>query len=294
MGRDLQYFRWPLILAAALVSLAAAAQNPDPPTPPDPRPIPNLAELLTKVRKNQANIDNIRKDYICKVNTTIIGTDDKGNEKKREVEQSEMFYVAGKEVLRKIAKDGKPLTEDERKKEEEKVQKQIKKLEDSARKNSEEDGNSISAATFLKVSTLLNPRRVHYRDHEVLAVDFAPNLEVKPNTKAEQIAHKISGTIWVDEEAFQVVRLDAKLDESFKLAGGLLASVKPGSGMVFEQQRINDELWMPASAQIVYSARVLFSGKHGRIDSQFTDYRRFRATSEIKGFQELPPEAQKQ
>jgi hypothetical protein len=286
--------RFPIAMSALLAVLLAAtallAQDKPTQAATQPKPIPDLAGLLTRVRENQVNLEKVRRDYICTVTSTMIDADDKGAEKKRETEQHELFYVAGHEVSRKISKDGKPLTDEEKKKEEEKVQKRIKELE--GRQDAHRDEITISVATFLKVSSLQNPRRLQYRDHEVLAVDFAPNPAAKPDTRAEKVAHKISGSIWIDEEALQVARLEARLDENYKIAGGLLASIKPGSSLIFEQQRINNELWLPASAEIVFNARILFSGKHGRISSQFGDYRKFRATAEIKGFAELPTEQQ--
>jgi len=260
--------------------------------PSDGKPLPDPVAVLKSVRENQANIEKLQKDYICIINQTSIETDDKGNEKKREVEQHEMFFVDGKPVTRQISKDGKLFTEEEKQKEEKKVQKHIRKIQEADKKKQDENDDGDSIMTFLKVSKLVNPRRVQYRDHEILAVDFQPNPDAKPHSRAERVAHKVSGSVWIDEGALEVVKLEARLDEGIKVAGGLLASIKEGSGMVFEQQKINDELWLPASFEINYNARIVFAGKHGRILQQYADYRKFRVSSEIKSFSELPPAEQ--
>ncbi len=72
------------------------------------------------------------------------------------------------------------------------------------------------------------------------------------------------------------MRLEARLDQSFKVGGGLVASVKPGSAVVFEQTRLPDGVWLPRFSQINASAKVfLFAGF--RIDEtrEYSDYKRF-------------------
>jgi hypothetical protein len=284
------------LLSSAVLVLIAILGAPAQEKPADVKPLPDLVQLLNKVRDNQTALERLRKDYICVVTQTSIETDDKGSEKKREIEQFEMFYADGKPVMRQISKGGKPFTDDEKQKEEKKVEKRVKKIKEADKKKQDDsdDENSVTLGTFLKVSKLANPRRANYREHEVLVVDFHPNHEANPQTRAEKIAHKISGSVWIDESALQAAKLEARLDEGIKVAGGLLASIKPGTAMVFEQQRINDEVWLPAAAEINYNARIIFSGKRGRILQQYADYRKFHVSSEIKGFSELPAEQPKQ
>ncbi len=72
------------------------------------------------------------------------------------------------------------------------------------------------------------------------------------------------------------MRLEARLVESFKMGGGLLASVKPGSAFLFEQTRLEEGVWLPRYSQVNASARVmLFKGLSINETNEFSDFKRF-------------------
>jgi hypothetical protein len=72
------------------------------------------------------------------------------------------------------------------------------------------------------------------------------------------------------------MRLEARLVETFKMGGGLLASVKPGSAFLFEQTRLADGIWLPRYSQVNASARVmLFAGMSINETNEFSDFKRF-------------------
>src|SRR5581483_5122331 len=65
------------------------------------------------------------------------------------------------------------------------------------------------------------------------------------------------------------------------IAGGMFVSLKPGSGMVFEQERINNEVWMPSYQEVNFAARVfLIKGFTGNSVTRFSDYKIFNVNAE--------------
>jgi hypothetical protein len=189
------------------------------------------------------------------------------------------FYLGGELVRREVKKDGKPLTPDEQKKEDGRIEKRIR---DYDKKKSEGDDASkkkerIDVSTFLRSSNFTHPRWEQFRAHEVIVFDFAPNPAYKPRNRTEDLLHKLEGTLWVDDQDRQVVRLEAHLSDSFKLAGGLLASIRKGSSLVMEQARTNNEVWLPSYVEAHFSARLLLvSSSLGDYASKFSDYKKFR------------------
>jgi hypothetical protein len=198
--------------------------------------------------------------------------------------QYEAFYVGPTQIRRTLIRDGKPLDEKEQKKEQERVEKRIREeREKQAKRETGEktDGNiTLGVSTFLRVSRFINPRREQYKDHQLLAFDFEPNPAVRPANKSEELAQKLSGTLWVDENAKQVARLDARLLNDVKF-GGFLASVHKGAALTFEQQRINDEVWLPSFADLNVGFRVLFKGKREHVVTRYTNWRKFRVETVI-------------
>jgi hypothetical protein len=86
----------------------------------------------------------------------------------------------------------------------------------------------------------------------------------------------------VDDNAKQVVRLEAHFGASLKIGGGLLAKIQEGSAVVFEQALVNNEVWLPSSGEVHFRARELFKGV--RLDQiiHYSEYKKFRVETVAK------------
>ena len=243
------------------------------------RPLPDIKRLLSDVQDNQKQLEGVVDQYSCTENEEERELDKNGQVKKTTVKEYMDFYLGGELVRREVKKDGKPLTTDEQKKEDGRIEKRIR---DYDKKKSEgEDASKkkerIDVSTFLRSSDFTHPRWEQFRAHEVIVFDFAPNPAYKPRNKTEDLLHKLVGTLWVDDQDHQVVRLEAHLSDSFKVAGGLLASIRKGSSLVMEQAKTNGEVWLPSYVDAHFSARLLLlSSALGDYTSKFSDYKKFR------------------
>jgi hypothetical protein len=254
------------------------------------RPLPDIGQLLLDVHKNQKAIDKLVDQYSCMRLEENHLVDKDGRVKKTMLREYEVFYLGGTEVTRLVRKDGNALSAGDQKKEDERVEKRVRKYlkthdagdDDDTQEGKKRDRADIS--TFLRVSNFNHARREDFRGHAVIVFDFEPNPACKPQTRAEDFLHKLIGTLWVDEEAHQVVRLEAHLGDAFKFGGGVFASIRKGSSMVFEQARINDEVWLPSYAEMHFSARVLlFANANGDFNVSFKEYKKFHVESVIRG-----------
>src|SRR5208282_6825367 len=141
-------------------------------------------------------------------------------------------------------------------------------------KKEEEDEAQIS--DFLRAEKFTNPRRETFRGEEVIAFDFTGNPDYKPKKEIDRIIQKLSGVMWVDEQAREIARLEARFDESVKVGGGLLASLQKGSNFVFEQEKINNEVWLPSYAEVHFAGRIVFVKLKQNAINRYTDYKKFR------------------
>jgi hypothetical protein len=250
--------------------------------------LPEAATLLRQLQENQKQIEAIRKNYICTDDEEEYQLDGNGNVKKKETKQYEFYFVESMGIKRLLSKEGVPLSDSEKKKEDERVAKAEKSAHERRAKmeRGEHDKNSINISTFLRSSKFQNMRREQYQGHEVIAFDFVPNSDFKPNGLAESIANKLGGTVWIDEEGHQVARLEAKLLKG-QSAGMGLASVKEGTSFVLEQQKINNELWMPSMSDGNIGARILFKGVHQRTVDHYSNYKKFKSDTRILGVEEV-------
>jgi hypothetical protein len=212
-----------------------------------------------------------------------------GKVKKRELTEYTFFYLNGEEVSTRVKKDGKPLSSEEQKKENEKTQKHIEELqkhqakkeakEEKAKeegKSNEKEKDDPGIEVFLRACQFVNPRRERFRGQDVLVFDFEPNPEFKPHKLEEKLVQKLAGVVWIDEKAHDVARLEAYFVGDMKIGGGLLANLQRGTSFVFEQAFMNNEVWLPTYFEAHIGARVLLvKGFKINVVTRYSDYRRF-------------------
>ena len=258
------------------------------------RPLPDIADLLKAVEKNQKAIEKLVEQYTCDKTQTEFEIDSHGAMKQKSTKQYEVFYLGGDELDRLIAKDGRPLSPDEKRHENERLQKRVQEYEkkqvkadnlaDSRqevnRQEIRRDRDDVQVSDFLRMDRFTNPRRETFRGHEVIVFDFEPNPTYRPSTTVERLLHGFEGSVWIDEQAQDVVRLEAYLTSAFKMAGGLFASLQKGSAFTFEQAKINEEVWLPSYLEAHVNAKLLLvKGLSGNFTERYSNYQKFHVES---------------
>lgn len=251
--------------------------------------LPDLKALFKEIDDNQKAIDKIKEDYAGTKAEDETEYDSDNKVKKHTVTESSFFYMDGEEISQLVKKDGKPLSDEEQKKEVERAQKRVEELQkQQAEKDAKDektkedakpekdDDDNVGIEVFLRTCEFVNPRRERFRGQEVLVFDFEPNPEYKPRNFVEKIVQKLAGAIWIDEKAHHVVRLEAYFVGDARIAGGVLANIQKGTGFVFEQEYINNEVWLPTYEEAHMGLRVLLV-KGFRISdvTRYSDYKKF-------------------
>jgi hypothetical protein len=245
--------------------------------------LPDLKALFKEIDDNQKAIDKIKENYTGTRAEEETEYDKSGKVTKREAKEYTFFYLNGDEISTLIGKDGKPLGEEEQKKENEKTQKEIREHEKKDAKDQEKakkDDDDPGIEVFLRACQFVNPRRERFRGQDVLVFDFEPNPEFKPHKLAEKLVQKLAGVVWIDEKSHDVARLEAYFVGDFKLAAGMVANLQKGTSFVFEQAFTNNEVWLPTYAEVHVGVRVLLvKGFKVNAVIRYSDYRRFNVES---------------
>jgi outer membrane lipoprotein-sorting protein len=280
--------------------------------------LPDIPALLNEVGKNEDEIDRLLEKYTYTETITTRELDSKGLMKVKESETFELTFYKGARIRRLVAKNGKPLSPKEEADAQKNVEKRVREIEkkeaekerkerESAQKapkntdankdrnpnenppnddqlndDAEDDRKDRpSIADVLRASRLLNPRRERFRSRDVIVFDFEPLPGYKPQKNYEKLFGKMAGALWIDPVDKQVARVEARLVEAYKIAGGMLASLKEGANFTLEQERVNQEIWLPTRAEISLGIRVLLL-KGFNINQTITygDYKRFSVEAE--------------
>jgi len=248
----------------------------------------DVAALWREVIANQDELDNRVAEYAFRQTETDREISDKGELKKETIKVYEVYPLPNREPVQKlISENGVPLSAERAAKEDKRVQEEFEKADREKEKDEKKvaqrraerekkkaEGTEISP--FLKACDFVSPRREVLEGRETIVFDFRPREGFKPKTREESLIAKLVGVVWIDPVDKQVIRLEARLAEGFKMAGGLLVSLKPGAALVIEQTRMAQGVWLPKFAQINLSVKVLlFSGGDYNKTIQWSEYRHF-------------------
>jgi hypothetical protein len=257
---------------------------------PDPTGLPDARDFVLRLIDHQKQVDELREQYTYKVRELEYAArrdDDGVTWKKKEERVSEVYPSHRLPVERLLERDGRPLSEKDARKEDERIQKQIAKWQEKedrrlrdGKAEADEDDDRVKIRDLLRATRLETVARESEDGRALLVIDFQGDPAFPARTRAEKIAQRLEGRMWVDEGDLQVARLEARLGK-FSIAGGIVAKLKEAR-FYFEQRRMHDEVWLPARGEAEYRAKVLLvKGIDGRWVGEFYDFQRFGTESAV-------------
>jgi hypothetical protein len=256
----------------------------------------DVAALLREVSLNQNQLEQRFTEYSFMQKETAREINSKGEVKKETVKVFEVFPIPHREpVMKLLSENGVPLAGERAAKEQKRVEEEFAKAERDREKNeqrvekrraerrkkrggqaNEGDDDDVDISGFLRVCEFVSPRRERFRDRDAVVFDFRPQPGFKSSNRQEDLISKLVGVVWIDPADKQVMRLEARLAEGFKMGGGLLINLRPGAAFVMEQTRMVEGVWLPRMAQINLSVKVLlFGGGDYNQTIEWSDYKHF-------------------
>jgi hypothetical protein len=236
----------------------AAAENIPPNAPlPDPR------QIKDRVLETERKAMKDKERYLCEVHEETDEADAKGKPLKHTSTDSEQFYVNGQEIDHTLSKDGQALSGGAEKKEQERVDKEVKKYSDPKQVKKAEQEEEKDAELFLKALRYTNGRRDYLDGRAVLSYDMSGDPNFHPRKLEEQFAHALTGHISVDEESGELMDLRVATDHDIKILG-FVGNLKKGFQFHMSQKRQPDGVWMADLVEGNGSARALFFNRNLR------------------------------
>jgi hypothetical protein len=163
------------------------------------------------------------------------------------------IVIDGVAVRKLIAKDGKPLSPSDERKEDQRV----RRLAELRKKETPSD----RAARLAEESKKLAKQREF--NHEIFeAFDFrlageeqingrknwlieaTPVAGYKPRELRAQIFPHLNGKIWIDEEDYLWTKAEAFAKDPFTVGFGIIAKLDEGAHLYFDQIRMPDGVWL--------------------------------------------------
>ena len=138
----------------------------------------------------------------------------------------------------------------------------------------------MSVSRLLAIIRFTDPRRIVENGRPVIAVDFTGDPRAKTHGRNEDALKKVRGTVWIDEMAREVTRMQATFDDPLRVGFGLFATVNTGSNFSFQQALIRNEAWLPTTVHGRFDGKAaLFVGFHVDLSIRFDQYKKFNAST---------------
>ena len=246
--------------------------------------------MIRQVAQNDQVNDKKQRDYTYVERAEERELDKKGHVKSTEIKTYEVMDLYGDQVQRLIAKDDKPLSDQETRKEEKKIQKLMEKRKDEsekdrAKRQEKEEKDRADGRKFMsEVADAFNFRlegtdQIDGRETYIISAE--PRAGYHPHSRETGVLPKFRFRAWIDREELQWRKADIQCIDTVSF-GLFLARLHKGSRVVIEQARVNGEVWLPQHVEVKLDARLaLLKGLNMDFDTTFRDYKKFRSDSKL-------------
>jgi hypothetical protein len=313
--------RRPVVLQSlfCLFFLIAPIRAQNQPTPPSPDVVPaaqatpspevQTAELPPtndpkEIVRRSVEADHrafeLARSYTCQQREVEKKLGKHGEVKSTEIRTYDVNFYYGQEYSRLLQKDDKPLSDQDQKKEDEKLEKFLAKL----RNQSEEEREKHAAKekkqheeerAFLRDMvnafdfTLVGEEKVGGEDAWV--IEATPRKDFHPTQPHGDILSKVKGKLWIEKKEYNWVKAQAETIDTISF-GLFLFRIHKGTRLEFENLHLNNEVWLFRRLYINGGARLaLLKNEDVELEDTFSNYKKFATSSRIlPGAKEVPEE----
>jgi hypothetical protein len=249
-----------------------------------------IQNFIREAAEKDMENDKKQRDYTYIQREEEHKLDGKGQVKSSESRTYEIMVLYEEPVRKLIAKDDKPLSDNDARKEDEKVQKIIEKRKnesdgDRKKRLEKQEKDREEGRQFVK--EIADAYSFHFTGkenlggRETMVIDADPRPGYEPHMKDAKFLPKFRFRVWLDQAEKQWVKMDIQCIDTVSV-GLFLLRVHKGSNIQLEQVRVNDEIWLPKHVALKLDARLaLLKGLNIEEDVAFRDYKKFRTDTRI-------------
>ena len=263
-----------IALLAAVAAATAWGQTPDP------------REIVRRsVEHDQINWRHM-KDYTWIARDVERRLDSAGNVKSEHVDSWETLNLYGEPYHRDLIRDNKSAGPEEQRKMDKLAAKLARETPEQRQRRLEQVDKDVQKnfAFLREVPDLYNFRLEGEGTIDGRAVWIISGV-AKPGYPAKsrdaRALTKVRGRVWIDKTEYQWVKVEAETTDMISF-GVFLARLNPGAKLVFEEVRVNQEVWLPKRIWMSGAGRIGLVKKIATEEEiTYSTYRKFSAESKI-------------
>jgi hypothetical protein len=184
----------------------------------------------------------------------------------------EVQFQSGETFLKLVELNGKPLASSDRKKQAENEAKFSRLLGQSKNGKGDRRENFLTADLVARFDFRFACRE-EINGRTAFQLKFQPKNPTPPSHHIiDRFLDRMSGTLWVDTEDFEVARVDIKLGSQVDLLGGVLGSLKK-MAFTLVRTRLADGQWFNVSSNGDFEGRKLLDSTRYKTTSRCVNFR---------------------
>lgn len=210
---------------------------------------------------------------------SILSLDEGGQATKTEVTRYRQYPLQGALYEELIEIDGRQLSAQERQTEEKNKAKFIREVEKRKKRGMHPQPMKRPGIRFgNQLMDRYRYQMLRTEDvgpHRCWVIAFEPREGKLPvQEMMDHALNQSTGTLWVAQEDYGLVRLDFVMRKPFKYWAGLLAVIRNTEGRL-DFQRVEHDIWLPSNFDLKLDLNVMLVKNIRRhITKRWTDYRR--------------------
>jgi hypothetical protein len=247
-----------------LLTAVAAAQSPVPASPPA---VPqNANEYVRQMIEHELaalNHDHTHWRY-------HLHREDEKNNYDRDVIETPEGSLA-----RTLLMWGKPLTAEQRQKDEERMRKLVSDPEERAQRAKREKEDDEKVEKMLRAVSQAFIFKYEGEENGLSRLSFVPDPHWEPPSLELRIFRSLNGTLWVDRAANRLAGIDGTLFEDVSFGWGLLGRLYKGGTFKVTQRDVGEGHWTVVVEEVSMTGRaVLFKTITRKQREILTDFSR--------------------
>jgi hypothetical protein len=239
----------------------------------------------------QDQLDWVRmKDYTWQARSVAKHLDSHGKVVSTKRETWETLILDGQPYRRMLERDGKPLSPEEQRSEQKKLDQETRRLTSetpAARQRRLEEAEKRRRREFAFLSEIPELYDLRFEGdatvdgRSVWVVSGAPRPGAKARSGDAKMLLKLRGRMWIDKATYQWARVEAETTATISW-GLFLARLNSGARLTFEQTEVNSELWLPKRLLLNGSGRIGLIKRLAQDEEiEWSNYRKFSVDSKI-------------
>ena len=184
-----------------------------------------------------------------------------------------------------IAQDGHPLTPDQRKAEEARLDNYVRNPDELNKKRKQEKEDADHTERILRAlpdaflyqndGTEPGTEAVGRRGRELVRLKFRPNPNYNPPTRVEQVLTGMAGHLLIDPKEQRLAEIDGTLQKDVGFGWGILGHLDTGGRFLVQQAEVENAQWEITHMQLSFTGKILiFKKLNIQSNDVFSDFRR--------------------